>query len=154
MLSSAIYRQGTPFFEAAFLDPGFLAFLQSQPNGYLNVTPDLYFNITSRTAPDVTAEILATQPGPYAVAPLLEPTTLPWFDPTHAQVPALILQGTEDNIATQADNDVLAAEYGSAPGARGTATVVRIPGAGHIPRIEPSPVNDTWAAEVTAFLSP
>lgn len=154
VLSSAIYREGTPFFQAAFLDPGFLAFLRSQPNGYLDVTPDLYFNITSRTPPDVTAEILATQPGVYAVAPLLEPTTLPWFDPTRADVPALILQGTEDNIATQADMDALAAEYGSAPGARGTATLVRIPGAGHIPRVEPAPSNHTWSSEVITFLAP
>lgn len=153
VLASALYREGTPFFEAAFLDPAFLAFLRAQPNGYIDVTPDLYFNITSRTGPEVTAEILATQPGVYAVAPLLAATERPWFDPTHAEVPALILQGTEDNIATQADSDLLAADYGSAPGAGGTATVVRIPGGGHIPRIEPAPVSEIWTSSVLEFLT-
>jgi len=151
VLSSMLYRQGTPFFEAVFLDPAFLAFLGSAPDGYLDVTPDLYFNILSRTSPDVGAAILATQPGTYAVPPLLEAATLPWFDPTEARVPALIVQGTDDNIATQADMDVLAAEYGSAPGAGGVATVLRIDGAGHIPRIEPG-ANEAWNEAVIGFL--
>jgi pimeloyl-ACP methyl ester carboxylesterase len=154
VLSSMIYREGTPFFQAVFLDPGFLGFLASQPNGYIPVGPELYFNITSRTSPEVTAAILATQPGVYAVAPLLAPTTLPWFDPTRARVPALILQGTEDNIGAQIDSDLLAADYGSARGAGGVATIVRIPGAGHIPRIEPAPVNEQWTQAVLGFVDP
>lgn len=152
VLSSMLYRQGTPFFEAVFLDPGFLWFLMSQPDGYLDVTPELYFNILARTSPEVAAAVLATQPGLYAVPPLYAPVTLPWFDPTRARVPALVIQGTEDNIATQADADVLAAEYGSAPGAGGTATVLRIEGAGHLPRIEPG-ANAIWNAAVIDFLT-
>jgi pimeloyl-ACP methyl ester carboxylesterase len=152
VMSSMLYTDPTPFLESVFLDPGFLAFLRSQPNGYLDVTPDLYFNITSRTSPEVTAEILATQPGVYAVEPLLAPVELPWFDPTRAEVPGLIIQGTEDNIATQADADLLAAAYGSAPGAGGTATVVRIEGAGHLPRVEPG-ANTIWTSAVLDFLT-
>ena len=152
VLSSMLYRKGTPFFQERFLDPGFLGFLASRPDGYLDVTPDLYFNITARTSPEVSAAVLATQPGRYAVQPLMEPVAMPWFDPRRARVPALIVQGTEDNIATQADGDHLAAMYGSAPGAGGTAEVLRIAGSGHIPRIEPG-ANETWSRAVIDFLT-
>ncbi len=151
VLSSMIYRQGTPFFEAAFQDPGFLAYLASQPDGYLDVTAPLYFNITSRTTPEVSAEILATQPGVYAVAPLLAASSIPWFDPTHAAVPALIIQGTEDNIAAQEDSDLLAADYGSATHG-GSAVVLRIDGGGHIPRIEAA-TRAIWSEAVIDFLT-
>lgn len=154
VMASMLYAQGTPFFEAVFLDPGFLAFLTSQPDGYLDVGPPLYFNIVSGTSPEVAAAILATQPGLYATGPLLEPTALPWFDPTHARVPGLVIQGTADNIATAADADALVAAYGSADGAGGTATLVRIEGAGHIPRIEPAPASDTYRDAVIDFLDP
>jgi pimeloyl-ACP methyl ester carboxylesterase len=154
VLASMLYVEGTPFFTAVFQDPGFLAFLASQPDGYLAVGPELYFNVVARSSPDVTAAILATQPGVYAVAPLLEPATLPFFDPTAARVPGLILMGTEDDIATQADGDLLAADYGSAPGAGGTATLVRLEGAGHIPRVEPPPTADAFRDAVIEFLDP
>jgi alpha-beta hydrolase superfamily lysophospholipase len=154
VLSSMLYREGTPFFQAVFLDPGFIAFLEGQPGGYLDVTPPLYFNIVSRTSPDVANVILSTQPGVYAVGPLLAPTTLPWFDPTGARVPALVIQGTEDNIATQADAEDLVASYGSAHHHGGEATLLRIDGAGHIPRIEPSPIHEQWNDAVLDFLDP
>lgn len=154
VMASMLYEEGTPFFAAVFLDPGFLAFLSSQPSGYLDVGPPLYFNILSRASPEVAAAILATQPGVYATGPLLSPTTLPWFDPTRARVPGLVLQGTEDNIATAADAEALVAAYGSADGAGGAATLVRIEGAGHIPRIEPAPASDAYRDAVIAFLDP
>lgn len=154
VMASMLYAQGTPFFEAVFLDPGFLGFLTSQPNGYLDVGPPLYFNIVARSAPDVTAAILATQPGLYATGPLLEPTDLPFFDPTHARVPGLVIMGTEDDIATQEDGDALVLDYGSAPGAGGAASIVRIAGAGHIPRVEPAPVSEAHLDAVLEFLDP
>ncbi len=150
ILSSMLYTEGTPFFYAVFQDPALLGFFASQPNGYVDVTPDLFFNILARTNPEVTAAILATQPGIYAVQPFLEFADIPYFDPTRAKVPGLIIQGTEDNVATQADADLLAAAYGSVGG--GTATVVRIEGAGHIPNIEPAPINDQFTAAVLDFL--
>jgi hypothetical protein len=154
VMSSMIYAEGTPFFNAVFLDPGFLAFIGSQPNNYLDVTPALYFNIAARSSPDVTGWILTHEPGLYATAPLLVPITLPWFDPTHARVPGLIIQGTEDDIATQVDNDALALAYGSAHHAGGHATVARIAHAGHVPRVEPSPVHDEYGSLVLDFLDP
>lgn len=153
VLSSMLYAEGTDFFNAAFLDPGFVFFLTHQPNGYLVVGPELYFNITSRMSPDVSAATLATQPGRFAMGPVVVGLSgLPWFDPTHGQVPAIIIQGTQDDVATQADADALAAAYGSAHNGGGHATVVRIAGAGLIPRTEPAPYNDIYTDDVIAFL--
>lgn len=151
VMSSMTYQQLTPFAEAVFLDPDFIGFLMSQPNGYLDVTPDFYFNIIARANPDVAAAVLGTQPGVYAVGPFLEILDRPSFDPTRAAVPGLVIQGTEDNVGTQADSDILAAEYGAVGG--GNATVVRIEGGGHIPRIEPAPVNEQWTDAVLTFLA-
>jgi pimeloyl-ACP methyl ester carboxylesterase len=154
VLSSMLYREGTPFFEAVFLDPNFLGFLQSQPNGYIDAGPGLYFNIVLGTTPEVGAAVLATQPGVYAVGPLLEPTDLPWFDPTGARVPALIIIGTNDDIQTQPDADLLAAAWGSARRHPPSATVLRLEGAGHIPRVEPAPINTQFYDAVVDFIAP
>lgn len=154
VLSSMLYTESTPFFDAVFLDPGFVWFLSNLPDGYIDATPDFYFNIVAGMPPAVAAETLATQPGRYAVGPLLAPVGgLPWFDPTRAAVPGLIIQGTQDNIALQSDADALAAAYGSDPLGGGVATVVRIEGGGHIPRVEPAPINGAWNQAVIDFLA-
>ncbi len=153
VLSSALYVHGTDFFTSVFLDPGFVWFLSNQPNGYIDAGPEMYFNITLTMTPEVGAATLATQPGRYAAAPLIVPVNgLPWFDPTHARVPALILSGTADDIAAPDDPDLFAAAYGSAADGGGTATVVRIEGGSHIPRVDPPPVNEQWTDEVVSFL--
>lgn len=154
IMTSMLYEEGTDFYNAVFLDPGFVYFLLNQPNGYLDAGPELYFNIASRMSPEVAAATLSTQPGRFAMGHVASGLgTLPWFDPTHGQVPALIIQGTEDNVATQADNDALAAAYGSASDGGGLATVHRIPGAGLIPRVEPAPINDLFTQAVLDFLA-
>lgn len=154
VMASMLYDEGTDFFNAVFLDPAFIGFLMNQPEGYLQAGPEMYFNIAARMSPEVAAEALATQPGRFAAGPTVAPVDgLPWFDPTRAQVPGLIIQGTEDNVATQADNDTLAAVYGSAPNGGGVATVVRIEGAGMIPRVEPAPVNEIFTDIVLDFLA-
>jgi len=151
-MASTLYRTGTSLFYSVFLDPAFLAFIDGQPNGYFQDTSSLYFNITVGLPDAVKAAILATQPGRYAVGPLLAPAHgLPWFDPTRARVPGLVIQGTEDDVATQADAEDLRASYGSAGGAK--AELVRITGAGQIPRIDAPPSNQTFQRAVLDFLA-
>jgi len=152
VMASTLYRTGTSLFYSVFLDPAFLAFIDGQPNGYFQDTSSLYFNITVGLPDAVKAAILATQPGRYAVGPLLAPAHgLPWFDPTRARVPGLVIQGTEDDVATQADAEDLRASYGSAGG--GKAELVRITGAGQIPRIDAPPSNQTFQRAVLDFLA-
>ncbi len=47
--------------------------------------------------------IRTTQPGRYSVAPLFGAFHLPWFDPTRARVPGIVIQGEFDQNAPQSD---------------------------------------------------
>ncbi|WP_394834942.1 alpha/beta fold hydrolase [Pendulispora rubella] len=153
VMSSMLYRTGSAFFNQVFLDPAFIAFLESQPNGYLAATPPFYsLNIVTRSPAPVANEILATQPGPYAVMSVLTPAYgLPWFDPTRAKVPGLIVQGTLDTIPAAEDPEDLRAAYGACGG--GTAKLVWIAGAGHIPLIENAPFHTEYKTAVLHFLN-
>ncbi|WP_394840825.1 alpha/beta hydrolase [Pendulispora brunnea] len=152
VMSSMIYRTGTPFFTSVYFDPAFIAMIDNQPKGYMNVTEAMYFNIAPRSPEPVAAEIFAKQPGTYAVDPMLAHTHgLPWFDPTHARAPGLIIQGTVDDIATQSDAEDLQASYGSI--GHGRAELVRIAGANHTPRIEKAPFNTEYQTAVLSFLN-
>jgi 3-oxoacyl-[acyl-carrier-protein] synthase-3 len=150
VLSAVLFEHGTRKFKHVFQSPAFLSFLSSIPGGYLEVSAPYYSNILANSSPAVSKAVLATQPGRYAIAPLLEPRVLPWYDPTRAKVPALVLQGALDNIALPSDLPLFAAAYGSAGGGR--ATPLALSGAGHIPRLEPRPIADRWLAEVLRFL--
>ncbi len=149
-MSAVLYRTGSSAFETAFLDPRFLEMLRGQPDGYMQMSADYYGNIIAGAPPAVARALLANQPGRYAVAPLLQPTTLPWFDPTGARVPALIVQGEHDNVAAHSDADDLAAQYGRTAGGR--ADVVRIQGARHIPRLDGEAQAARFRAVIRAFL--
>ena len=150
VMSAVLYRTGSSAFETAFLDPRFLEMLRGQPDGYMQMSADYYGNIIAGAPPAVARALLANQPGRYAVAPLLQPTTLPWFDPTGARVPALIVQGEHDNVAAHSDADDLAAQYGRTAGGR--ADVVRIQGARHIPRLDGEAQAARFRAVIRAFL--
>ncbi|WP_394845080.1 alpha/beta fold hydrolase [Pendulispora brunnea] len=152
VLSSMLYRTPSEFFKKVFLDPAFIAFLEGQPNGYLPTTPSFYsINIVTRSPAPVADEILATQPGPYPVMTVLRPAYgLPWFDPTRAKVPGLIVQGTLDTIPAATDPEDLRAAYGTRGG--GNAKLVWISGGGHIPLIENAPFHIEYKTAVLDFL--
>jgi pimeloyl-ACP methyl ester carboxylesterase len=73
--------------------------------------------------------------------------TLPYFDPGVAQVPGLVVHGAEDELQGPEDALDLAANLGP-----GGASLVSIPKAGHIPRVE-ADVRDAFWSEVLAFLA-
>jgi 3-oxoacyl-[acyl-carrier-protein] synthase III/alpha-beta hydrolase superfamily lysophospholipase len=150
VLSAMLYREGTPTFRHVFGAPAFVEYLRSRPRGYLKVQADYYGNILAHSPPAVAKELLRTQPGTYAIAPLLEPLRLPWYDPTRARVPATLIQGSEDNVAVRTDVHALARDYGAAGGGR--ARVVLLDGAHHVPRLEPTPVAERWKLAVLEHL--
>lgn len=150
VLSAMLYREGTPTFRHVFGAPAFVSYLRSRPRGYLKVQADYYGNILAHSPPAVAKELLRTQPGTYAIAPLLEPLRLPWYDPTRARVPATLIQGSEDNVAVRTDIHALARDYGAAGGGR--ARVVVLDGAHHVPRLEPAPIAERWRLAVLEHL--
>lgn len=150
VLSAVLFRNGTRKFKHVFQSAQFLSFLRSIPGGYLEVSAPYYSNILGNSPPAVSKAVLATQPGRYAIAPLLEPAVLPWYDPTRARVPALLLQGEHDNISLPSDVALFTEAYGSVGGGRARAQLIR--GGGHIPRMEERPIAEAWKRELFRFL--
>jgi pimeloyl-ACP methyl ester carboxylesterase len=151
-LSSMLYKQGTDAFNAFFNSPQFRALIFGTPNGYLDTTAALYFNVLAGAPPEVASWVLANQPGRYSMGLIAEELVAsPSYDPTHARVPGLIIRGEFDQNAPASDTAVLAAEYGSAGGAA-PAQIVTVPGALMLPRIEAAPHNEQLWAAFLAFL--
>lgn len=151
-LSSMVYANGTPELEANFQSPEFRAMVFGAPNGYLDIPPPLYFNVLAAAPPEVAAWTLSDQPGRYSMGMIAEELAgLPAYDPTRARVPGLIIRGELDQNAPLADTEHLAVEYGSEGGAS-PATIVTIPGAMMLPRIEAPPQRDQFWAAVVDFI--
>jgi pimeloyl-ACP methyl ester carboxylesterase len=154
-LCSMLYENGTDAFNAFFLSPFFQALIFGSPNGYLNTTPELYFNVLAAAPPEVAGWVVANQPGRYSMGMVAESLIeMPsGYDPTHARVPGLIIRGEHDQNAPASDTQVLAAAYGSQANA-GPAEVVVVPGAMMIPRIEAPPHNEQFWEAVLDFVDP
>ena len=148
ILASMIYKTPSALAAAEFQSPGWDAFLQSQPNGYLQAPAPLYQQLVADSPPAVQQWTLATQPGLYTVEPLFDFFTLPFFDPDEARVPGLLIQGEDDPQSIPSDIQQLAADYGQ----HGAVGLVTIAGAGHIPRIESAPHNTQFWSAVTDFV--
>ncbi len=121
------YDQGIlPFF-----GPEFEAFLRSFEDGYF--APD-FLDLTLAFSPvqELRDYVWATQPGIYPTGPALQFWDLPQpaIDAPAAEVPGLVIMGEFDPFPAPGDSEALVADWG------GGATLVRIPGSFHVPRIE------------------
>lgn len=146
ILASMLYRTPSDFANMTFRSPGFHALLDSLPDGYIPTDGFLYGGLTAAMEPAVATAFVETQSGTYTTAPLYDVFDLPFFDPTQSRVPALLLQGELDPNQSIDDAIDLTNDYA------GDMELVVITGAGHIPRLEPSPAHDVFWEEVLDFL--
>ncbi len=146
VLSSMLYKTTTPLGAATFLTPAFHAYLDSLTDGYFPTWPAFYTPFVYASPTDVQNYTYATQPGLYADASLYAPYNMPFFDPTHARAPGLILYGAMDPTVPLSDAQQLAAEYGSSG-----AQLVILPTGGHVPRVETAN-SGVWWSTVKNFL--
>lgn len=146
VLSSMLYKNTTPFGASLFLTPQFHAFLDSLTDGYFPTNGPFYFQFVAASPTDVQNYTFATQPGNYSTAPLYAPFSMPFFDPTNARVPGLIIYGDADPTVPLSDAQQLANEYGD-----NGAKLIVLSGAGHVPRVETA-ASATWWADVLDFL--
>jgi pimeloyl-ACP methyl ester carboxylesterase len=144
-----IYKTASAAAEAEFQSPAWLGFLQSLPNAYLPTPPGIYALLVPSSIPAVQDWTFAMVPGTYSVEPMFEFFNLPFFDPTVARVPGIIIQGEDDTQTVPSDAVQLAAAYGK----HGAEALVIIPGGGHVPRVEPEHNVEYWNA-VTSFVDP
>lgn len=148
-LASMIYR--TPSAQAAAeAGPPFRAFLESQPDGYLETVPPIYEALVAGSPPVVAERVRAAQPGRYPIGPLLDFFRLPFVDPSGVAVPLLILHGADDPRAMPSDHADLAA---AAPTSAAVKVVV-IEGGGHVPRIETAPRCEAFWRAVLQHVDP
>jgi pimeloyl-ACP methyl ester carboxylesterase len=147
IMASMIYKVASPASAAQFQSPQWLAFLEAQPNGYLATSAALYAPLVTNSPPAVQSWFLANEPGSYTIEPFVEFINLPFFDPTVARVPGLIIQGELDPQSVPSDIAALASDYG-----KHGAGLVTISGGGHIPRIEPAPHNTEYWDAVKSFV--
>jgi pimeloyl-ACP methyl ester carboxylesterase len=146
ILASMIYKTPSAVAAAEFQSPAWLAFLQSLPNAYLPTSPTIYQVLVPDSIPAVQQWTFSMLPGLYSAEPLFEFFDLPFFDPTVARVPGLIIQGEDDPQSVPSDTVQLATDYGEHG-----AALVTIAGGGHVPRIEPVHNDEYWNA-VTSFV--
>jgi alpha-beta hydrolase superfamily lysophospholipase len=147
VMSSMIYKNASDIGNATFRSPEFHALLDSLPNGYLPTFPDFYLQFVDASTAEVQAFTFATQPGLYSVAPEYAVFDLPFFDPTRARVPGIVIRGENDPNQPLSDTQELARDYGT-HGAR----LVVLAGAGHVPRLAAPPVNETFWTTVLDFV--
>lgn len=140
-MASMAYRAPAAALDAAFRSPAWRAQLDSLPDGYLGTVPAMYEGLVSGSPQSVREWAFSTQPGRYSTVPLYDVFELPFYDPSGARVPGLIIQGEHDPLNTVPDVQDLSRAYGAAG-----ASLVLIPGAGHVPRLEEAHRDAVWSA--------
>ena len=89
-MSAQIYREVAA---GPLLDPGFVALLESSPDGYFFLPAEGSLIFLVGTPQPVVDYVLATQGGTYPIDNFLVATDRPFYDPAAALAPALVLYG-------------------------------------------------------------
>lgn len=127
-MSAMVYREVGA---GPLADPGFIDMLNATPDGYFFL-PGESSQVFMPGAPQAALDyVAATQGGFYPIENFLVATQRPFFNPSAARAPGLVLYGAFDFIGVSSDIANLAAEYG-----RSGATLAVHPGAGHAPRTQ------------------
>ena len=148
VMASMLYKTPSPGFVSTFLTPAFQALLASFTDGYFPTSASFYDQFVALSPAAVANAMFTTQPGRYSITPEDALFELPFFDPSMAQAPGLVINGELDPNAPAADARALAHDYG-----RHGARLVLIPNATHVPRIESSPSNDIFWKSVIDFVT-
>ncbi len=162
-VSTILYKEISAFGAAANGDPGFEAFLLSQPDGYVPYADYTPYSVWS--PPDVQAWFAATQPDLYPTGPFLalidaiRDDAFPYagydISGVSDEVEYLVLVGN-DFISTPLDAEILATELGAdlitldSP----FADTETFPPPGHTPRLETIEVADAYWDAVFDFIDP
>ena len=148
IMSSTLYRTSTPLVDAMVRNPGMRAMLDSLPDGYLPVTEQIWGPLAQRFPRAVADWTLEHQVGAFPSAPVYALLDLPYFDPTKACVPGLVIHGAEDDRQGADDAKDLASRFVTGR----DASLVSLAGAGHVPRVEAVSRDAFWSS-VMSFLT-
>lgn len=130
-------------------DPVFREFLLNDPDGYVFIPPEVVSLFLVDSPPEVADYFAATQSGFLPVASFTVAFELPFYDPSVAKVPGLVLQAENDLVSPPSDAADLAADYGT-----DGAELVILEGAMRGPRFgSPTSATAYWQT-VLEFLDP
>lgn len=159
VIASPFYLQFGPAGAAQLFDPGWAAFLQSFPDGYLPLTPETFAPFYYAADPEVAAAATTATLGPapqnVPTGPLLElyehigpdsqltgRLASPIVDAALADAPALFIQGDPDPLGSVEGAEEMDDAYG------GDSTLIVISGATHLMRfdsvISDGPESEFW----------
>lgn len=148
VLTTVMYKKISDLARAFMLSDERRAELEACARGYLETDADYYAMVTGNSPPQVASWIGSTQPGRYPTGFFLRMfAELPYFDPSPALAPGLLLVGRDDMVPAQGDVESLARDFGESG-----ASLHYIEGAGHMPRMEAPEVAARYWAEVFKFL--
>ena len=132
VLSTIMYSGMSELAASMLLSPEYRAFLEGFPDGYLVTDGSYYAQFTAVSPPAVGEWFAATQSGRYPTGFFLcMYDGYPYFDPSVARAPALVLPGPGDFVTPPGDAEALARDYGT-----DGAELDFVETGGHTPRFE------------------
>lgn len=148
VLTTIMYTGMSEAAAAMLLSAEFRGFLESFADGYQVTDAAYYAQFTALSPPAVGEWFAASQPGRYPTGFFLRMFDgYPYFDPSVARVPGLVLPGPGDFVPPPGDAEALARDYG-----KDGAELDFVESGGHTPRFEsPETVAAYWR-RVYAFL--
>jgi pimeloyl-ACP methyl ester carboxylesterase len=148
ILTTILYTAMSELAASILLTDEYRAFLDGFAGGYL-VTDGAYYGQFTEPAPSAVAEWLAaSQPDRYPTGFFLRMFEgLPYFDPSVARAPGLVLPGPGDFVPVAADAEALARDYG-----KDGAELRILEGSGHNPRFEAGEGAARYWREVYDFI--
>jgi pimeloyl-ACP methyl ester carboxylesterase len=141
VLTTIMYTGMSETASAMLLSPEHQAFLEGFPDGY-QVTDGIYYSQFTAISPPAIGEWFAQeQPGRYPTGFFLRMFDgYPYFDPSVARVPGLVLPGPGDFVPPPGDAEALARDFG-----KDGAELAFMESGGHTPRFEtPDTAAEYW----------
>jgi pimeloyl-ACP methyl ester carboxylesterase len=148
VLSTILYTEMSEAAAAILLSDEYRAHLDSFADGYLVTDGDYYAQFTGVSPAEVGEWFASTQPGRYPTGFFLFLYEgLPYFDPSVARAPGLVLPGPGDFVPAAGAAEALARDYG-----KDGAELTFVEDGAHTPRFEGSAVAERYWQHVYDFI--
>jgi pimeloyl-ACP methyl ester carboxylesterase len=148
VLTTILYTAMSELAQSILLSDDFRAYLESFTDGYVVTDGPYYAQFTAPSPPAVAEWLAATQPNRYPTGFFLRMYEgLPYFDPSVARAPGLVLPGPGDFVPIEGDAETLARDYGLSG-----AELTLIEDGGHNLRFDTGDVVEDYWRHVYDFI--
>ncbi|MEO1087357.1 MAG: alpha/beta fold hydrolase, partial [Acidobacteriota bacterium] len=93
-------------------DPVFRELIENDPDGYIFIPPEVVSLFLTDSPPEVADYFASTQSGFLPAASFTVAFELPFYDPSIARAPGIVIQSENDLVSPPSDAADLAADYG------------------------------------------